>query len=77
MAGMHFVYGAAHENASGAQRLYKDWFPMRHTPDWKTFEYLHRHLCETGSFAMTKQGVERVSGRHNLKKTFCVGWKIN
>lgn len=47
---MHFVYGLADGNAAEARRLYQERFPNRRCPDRKTFENIHRLLCEYGTF---------------------------
>lgn len=63
-ADMHFVYGAANGNSLEAQRLYGERFPNRRLPNRKTFERLHRQLCETGSFLSSRldAGCARTDG---------------
>lgn len=58
-ADMHFVYGAANGSSLEAQRLYGERFPNRRLPNPKTFERLHRQLCETGSFLASRSDAGR------------------
>ncbi|GFV86098.1 uncharacterized protein TNCV_670951 [Trichonephila clavipes] len=60
MADIHFIYGVADGNALETRRLYGERFSSRRLPNRKTFERLHRHLRETGSF---------VSGMHDTGRT--------
>ncbi|GBM06328.1 hypothetical protein AVEN_121372-1 [Araneus ventricosus] len=56
-ADIRFIYGTA--NGSEAQRLYGKRFPNRRLPDRKSFERLHRQLCETGSSFASRSDVGR------------------
>jgi hypothetical protein len=51
LTSMHCMYGLADGNALEARRLYRERYPTRRSPDRKTFEGIHRRLCEHGSFA--------------------------
>jgi len=51
LATMHFIYGLADGNALQARRLYQERYPIRRCPSRKTFERIHRRLCEHGSIA--------------------------
>lgn len=59
MSNMHFVYCMTDWNASEAHKLYRNWFPIRRTPDRKTFERLHLQLCKMRSFSVAKQDAGR------------------
>lgn len=61
---MHFMYGLADGNASRARRLYQERYPTRRLPDRKTFEGVHRRLCEYGSFARSP----RTGGRPKVAR---------
>lgn len=58
-AEMHLIYGAADGNGAEAQRMYGERFPNRRLPNRKTFERLHRQLCETGSFLASRSNAGR------------------
>ena len=47
---MHFVYELANGNGLEARQLYHGRYPEHRCPDRKTFEAVHRRLCEHGSF---------------------------
>jgi hypothetical protein len=51
LASMHYMYGLADGNAFEVRRLYRERYPTRGLPDRKTFEAIHRLLCEHGSTA--------------------------
>ncbi|GBN61003.1 hypothetical protein AVEN_129828-1, partial [Araneus ventricosus] len=68
-ADIHFIYGIADGNGSEAQRFPTEAkkkkiselerFPNRRLPDRKTFERLHRQLCEIGSFLASRSDAGR------------------
>ena len=41
---MHFVYGAAEDNDRRAQRTYRERFPQRRCPHYRTFSAIHDRL---------------------------------
>lgn len=52
-ADMHLVYGKANGCGRRAQRLYREQFPNRMIPDYRTFTSIDRQLRETGGFKVS------------------------
>lgn len=56
------MYGLADGNALRARRLYQERYPRHRLPDRKTFERIHRRLCENGRFAQPRNTAGRPRG---------------
>lgn len=56
---MHFIYELVDDNVLQARRLYQEQCVTRRCPNKETFERIHRHLCEHGSFAYLSGNKER------------------
>lgn len=50
------IYGEARGNAGAAQRIYRERFPNRNTPNPRTFTSISQRLRETGSFTRRNEG---------------------
>ena len=53
-ADVYFVYGLANGNDVQARRLHLERFPNRRCPNRKTFENIHRYLCDLSTCPITR-----------------------
>lgn len=58
------MFGVANGNRRAAPRLYQGRFTNRSIPNHKILEWLHRQLCENGSFIVSTDG----RGRSNTER---------
>ncbi|GFS73170.1 uncharacterized protein TNCV_687201 [Trichonephila clavipes] len=56
---MHYMYGRVKDNDRAALRMFHAQFPDRRMPDQRIFQRLHRQLCETRSFDVTRHDAGR------------------
>ncbi|GFX87554.1 hypothetical protein TNCV_1330861 [Trichonephila clavipes] len=54
-----YMYGGANGNGKAVLRMHHVQIPHRRMPDHRIFQWLHRQLCETCSFYVTRQDDSR------------------
>lgn len=68
MHDMIMIYGEAHGNAAAAQRIYRERFPDRNTPNPRTFTAISQRLRETGSFTRKNEGGRPRDGQNEEQR---------